>query len=205
MFPTRQFNRSPVRSPIKRSQLNSLLVERIPQAFDHILRWLDRRQHQILIVALLWLAIPLIIKRSAVWQQGIMAVALAAMGLLILRLEENQENRRVSEQLHLLLIMLSVLATLRYWYYRTNYTLNFDGWLNTFFCLLLYTAEFYAIVTLILAYFQTLKISDRKSVDLSGVPEAQWFSVDVYNPNLQRRHRNCSQNSARCLSNRLSC
>ncbi|NJP10495.1 MAG: UDP-forming cellulose synthase catalytic subunit [Leptolyngbyaceae cyanobacterium RU_5_1] len=170
-------------SGLRRRQLTKWLVDLIPQAFDEILHWMGRRQYQILIAALIWLAIPLITKRPTILQQGTVAAVLIILGLMILQLEEYQTNRNKTEQLHLLMIMLSLLTTLRYWYYRTVYTLNFEGWLNTFFCILLYSAELYAIATLFLAYFQTLKISDRKSVDISNiVPEDEWFNVDVYIP-----------------------
>jgi cellulose synthase (UDP-forming) len=107
---------------------------------------------------------------------------LIGLGTLILRLEESQADARTSESLHLFLITLSVLTTLRYWYYRTNYTLNFDTRVDTVFCLLLLLAELYAIATLFLSYFQTLKIKERQPVDLSAIPKRQWYSVDIYIP-----------------------
>jgi cellulose synthase (UDP-forming) len=71
---------------------------------------------------------------------------------------------------------------MRYLHYRVSYTMNFDDWINGFFSLLLFTAELYAIVTLVLAYFQTIKIKDRKPVDLSLYPQDQWPNVDIYIP-----------------------
>jgi cellulose synthase (UDP-forming) len=170
-------------SPAKRRQrLTTFLVDSIPQVFDEVLRWLSRRQMLLLFGALLWLSIPLITTRSNVWQQGLVAVVLIIVGMVVVRLEEHRDDRRASEQLHMFMVMLSLLTTLRYFYYRTSYTMNFDGWLNTIFCLLLYAAEMYAILTLILAYFQTLKIRERKSIDLSTIPEDQLPSVDIYIP-----------------------
>jgi cellulose synthase (UDP-forming) len=159
-----------------------LLVERIPQAFDEILKWLSHRQLLLLIVSLLLLLTPLITARPAIWQQGVVAALLIATGRLALQMEEQNPSKRTSEYLHLFLILLSIVTTLRYLYYRTNYTLNFDDWINGIFCLLLFVAELYAIGTLILAYFQTIKIRDRKPVDLSLYPQDQWPKVDIYIP-----------------------
>ncbi|HEY9646775.1 MAG TPA: UDP-forming cellulose synthase catalytic subunit [Chroococcidiopsis sp.] len=135
-----------------------------------------------LVVLLLVLSAPLVVTPLKIWQQTIVAVFLMALGWFVVELEQKQTRRRSSEYLHLFLAWLSVVTTLRYLYYRTNYTLNFDGWVNGFFCLLLYAAEFYAIATLLLSYFQTLKLLDRKPVDISGIPQSQWFSVDIYIP-----------------------
>lgn len=164
------------------SQATTLLVDGFPKGFNWLLYWLSRRQLAILLVALLWLCTPLITVRPALWQQGVVAALMIVIGRMLLRMEERQTNSKVSEYLHLLLACLSVLVTLRYFYYRTAYTINFDTWLNAIFSLLLYAAEMYAIATLMLAYFQTAKIRNRRSVDLSAIPQEQWLTVDVYIP-----------------------
>jgi cellulose synthase (UDP-forming) len=165
-----------------RTHLTTWLVDRLPQQFDQVLRWLSRRQLVVLLVCLSWLAIPLITIRPNVWQQSIAAALLIGTGSVLLKLEDRQAKSHSSEYLHLLLITLSLLVTMRYLYYRSSYTLNLDGWLNSLFSILLYTAELYAIATLALAYFQTLKIKSRQSVDLKDFPQEQWFSVDIYIP-----------------------
>lgn len=166
----------------QRKRLSDLLVERVPQAFDKVLRWLSVSQLLLLIVSLVWLMSPLITVRTAIWQQGIVAALLIAVGRFILQMEEQQPTKKTSEYLHLFLIVLSVITTVRYLYYRVNYTLNFDDIINGTFCFLLFSAELYAIITLVLAYFQTLKIKDRKPVDLSLYPQEQWPKVDIYIP-----------------------
>jgi cellulose synthase (UDP-forming) len=166
----------------QRERIANLLVERIPQAFDEILKWLSHRQLLLLIVSMLLLLTPLITARPAIWQQGVVAALLIAAGRLALQMEEQNPSKRTSEYLHLFLILLSIVTTLRYLYYRTNYTLNFDDWINGIFCLLLFVAELYAIGTLVLAYFQTIKIRDRKPVDLSLYPQDEWPKVDIYIP-----------------------
>ena len=166
----------------QREQLSVWLVDRVPHAFDKILQWLSGRQLLLLIVSLILLLTPLITARPAIWQQGVVAAMLIAVGRLALQMEEQKPRKRTSEYLHLFLILLSIVTTLRYLYYRTNYTLNFDDWINGMFCLLLFVAELYAIGTLVLAYFQTIKIRDRKPVDLSLYPQDQWPKVDIYIP-----------------------
>jgi cellulose synthase (UDP-forming) len=175
---------SPVRQ-VRRSlfpRLTDWLVNRVPQEFDSLLQRLGQRQLWMLTGLLLVLSVPLIVTPLKVWQQGFVAVLLMFIGWLIVQIEKHQANQQTSEYLHLFLVWLSLVTTARYLYYRTAYTLNFDGWLNAIFCLLLYGAELYAILTLVLAYFQTLKIRDRQPVDLSTIPQDQWFKVDIYIP-----------------------
>ncbi|MFQ3637090.1 MAG: UDP-forming cellulose synthase catalytic subunit [Cyanobacteriota bacterium] len=136
----------------------------------------------VLLSALLWLATPLLTARPGIWQQGILGFSLVFLGNWLVRLEEQQDDSVISERLHLVLIALSGLTTLRYFYYRTFYTLSLDSWLNAIFSVLLYAAEMYAILTLFLAYFQTLRIRQRQPIDLSTVPQEQWPTVDVYIP-----------------------
>lgn len=143
---------------------------------------MGQRQLRWLMFVLLFLSLPLIVTPLRVWQQGVVAVLLVLTGWLVVRIEQHQTNEVKSEYLHLFLVWLSVVTTLRYFYYRTSYTLNFDSWLNGTFSALLYVAELYAVLTLVLAYFQTLKIKDRKPVSLAAIPQNQWFKVDIYIP-----------------------
>ncbi|PSB19802.1 cellulose synthase catalytic subunit (UDP-forming) [filamentous cyanobacterium CCP2] len=176
----------PRRTPAWLDRLNTIsttvLVDRIPQSFDWLLQWLSRRQLVLMMICLLWICIPLITIRPTFWQQGMVALLMIGVGRFLLTLEERHPQGRISEYLHLLLVCLSVLVTLRYFYYRTAYTLNLDSWLNTFFSLLLYFAELYGIATLMLAYFQTAQLQTRKPIDLKQFPQEQWFTVDVFIP-----------------------
>lgn len=127
-------------------------------------------------------AVPLIVTPLSLLQQTILAIFFVGLGWFFVWLEQRQQSRRTSERLHLMLVWLSVLVTLRYLYYRTFNTLNLDGWLNSIFSLMLYAAELYAIMTLLLAYFQTLRIRERTPIDLAAVPLDQWPKVDIYIP-----------------------
>jgi cellulose synthase (UDP-forming) len=154
----------------------------LPTRFERFLPGAGKWQVFWLVVLLLILSFPLIVTPLKVWQQTIVAVVLVAIGWFIVRLEQRQTQQQSSEYLHLFLAWLSIVTTLRYLYYRSNYTLNLDSWVNGFFSVLLFGAELYAIATLLLSYFQTLKLRNRQPIPLSTVPQSQWFSVDVYIP-----------------------
>ena len=158
------------------------LVERLPTIFNWVLQWLNRRQLLVLSGAIGVFCLPLITTRSSIWQQGMIALLLIGVGQVMLRLEEHAKRKRTSEALHLLLIALSLLTTGRYLYYRSQHTLNFDNWVSSFFCLLLFGAELYAISTLVLTYFQTIRIKERRSIPLSTFPPEAWPHVDIYIP-----------------------
>jgi cellulose synthase (UDP-forming) len=166
----------------KRQRLINMLVNPVPNFFDRTLRHVGRRQLLWLVSLLLLLSVPLIVTPLEIWQQGVVAALLIAIGWVVVQVEHAQNDARTSEYLHLFLVWLSVITTLRYFYYRSAYTLNFDGWVNSFFCVLLYVAELYAVVGLLLAYFQTLKLKERQPVPLELRPIEQWFKVDIYIP-----------------------
>lgn len=166
----------------KSQWLTNLLINPVPQFFDRVLNRFGQRQLLWLIGLLAIASLPLVITPLEIWQQGLVAVALIAIGWLVVHIEGRQADPRVSEYLHLFLIGLSIIATVRYFYYRTAYTFNFDSWINGFFCVVLYIAELYAFVGLLLAYFQTLKLKDRKPVPLDTRSQDEWFKVDIYIP-----------------------
>jgi cellulose synthase (UDP-forming) len=154
----------------------------LPDGFARLMPWAGKRDLFLLVMLLLVLSIPFIVTPLQLWQQMVVAVGLILISWLILQFEKRQPHRRMSEYLHLLLAWLSIVTTLRYLFYRTAYTLNLDTWVEGFFSLLLFAAELYAIATLLLSYFQTLRLRDRTPVDLDGIPQQQWFTVDVYIP-----------------------
>ncbi|MEM9264351.1 MAG: UDP-forming cellulose synthase catalytic subunit [Cyanobacteria bacterium P01_F01_bin.13] len=165
-----------------RPLLLELLIITLPDWFDRSLQWLSKQQLLVLGMCLTTFAWPIMTARPTILQQGLVALALLGVGQVLLRLEDRQTSKRVSEYLHLLLIALSTITTLRYLYYRSNYTLNLDSWLDGFFSILLFVAELYAISTLLLSYFQTLRIRDRKSIPLNQWPQERWPTVDIYIP-----------------------
>lgn len=164
------------------AQAQLCLVERLPAAFDWVFEWISRRQLLILCISVGIFCLPLITVRPSIWQQALISGLLILVGQFILRLEEQAKDTSTSEDLHLFLISLSLLTTGRYLYYRSQYTLNFEGIISIFFCLLLFGAELYAITTLVLSYFQTLKLKSRHPIDLSTIPVEEWPKVDIYIP-----------------------
>lgn len=164
------------------SNASHWLVTGIPAGFDWIFKWLNRRQLLVLTGAMAALCVPLITVRPGIWQQALISIFLVAVGIFVLRLEEDTDDATASEALHLFLISLSLLTTTRYLYYRSQYTLNFQGVISSIFCLLLFSAELYAITTLVLSYFQTLKLKQRRPIELATIPFADWPRVDIYIP-----------------------
>lgn len=176
-------NSSPRRYQSKGQRVLAWFVELIPNFFDRLFRRNSAPQLVFLMALLLVLAIPLIITPLEIWQQGIVAILLIGLGWGVTDIEHKHAKGQTSEYLHLFMVWLSLITTFRYLYYRTNYTLNLtSGWLDAVCSVLLFLAELYAIMTLALAFFQTLKLKERKAVDLATIPENQWFKVDIYIP-----------------------
>ncbi|MGB3614966.1 MAG: UDP-forming cellulose synthase catalytic subunit [Elainellaceae cyanobacterium] len=128
------------------------------------------------------ISVPLIVTPLQVWQQGVVAVGFVGLGWGVVALEQRQRQWRASEYLHLFLVWISVITTFRYLFYRVSYTLNFSTALSGIFTILLFVAELYAIGTLLLSYFQTIRTRDRQHVSIAHVPEQELPSVDIYIP-----------------------
>lgn len=64
------------------------------------------------------------------------------------------------------LIVLSVVASTRYLYWRLTETISFDTWLSGLFGSLLFIAETYAWIVLVFGYFQTAWPLERKPVPM---------------------------------------
>jgi cellulose synthase (UDP-forming) len=159
------------------------LVDLIPNLFDRILGRSGKWQLFFLMFVVVLLSIPFIVTPLTLTQQIIAGLVLTGLAWLVVAVEKKQNNSDTSEYLHLFLVWLSLVTTFRYLYYRTNFTLNLtSGWADATFSILLYIAELYAIMTLGLSFFQTLKLKERKSPDISGIPAEQLFSVDIYIP-----------------------
>jgi len=101
-----------------------------------------------------------------------------ALGTLLIFLVFNRFQGRT---ITLLLILLSTLVSLRYIFWRVTETLDFGTFLQSFLGVGLLMAEIYAIIALVLAYFQTLWPLDRKPAPLPLDPE-EWPEVDVFIP-----------------------
>jgi cellulose synthase (UDP-forming) len=177
-------NESSQKNLTKSARFVGWFVDLVPNFFDRLLGNAGKWQLFVLMFIAIVLSIPFIITPLSPYEQGIVAVALTALAWLVTVMEQKQSTTgNTSEYLHLFLVWLSLVTTFRYLYYRTSYTLNLTaGWVDAVFSILLYIAELYAIMTLALSFFQTLRLKDRKSIDISNIPPDQLFSVDIYIP-----------------------
>jgi len=90
-------------------------------------------------------------------------------------------NRFTGRVATLALIVVSVVMSTRYLYWRLTMTVAMELSADVIFGGLLLLAEIYAFVMLLLGYFQSLQPLDRKPVPLPEDPR-RWPTVDVYIP-----------------------
>ncbi|KQM22071.1 UDP-forming cellulose synthase catalytic subunit [Novosphingobium sp. Leaf2] len=77
--------------------------------------------------------------------------------------------------------LLAVMVSTRYLFWRTTQTLAFNTPLEFFFGGVLYLAELYAWVILLLGFLQTSWPLDRPVIEPEGTPDT-WPTVDIYIP-----------------------
>ncbi|MEO4045959.1 UDP-forming cellulose synthase catalytic subunit [Pseudomonas sp. CAU 1711] len=125
-----------------------------------------------LLAALLVLAVivaaPLDLERQMLFTAACMAAA------LLLR-------RHANRLAILAMIVMSVIASLRYMYWRLTSSLGFESLLDMLFGYGLVLAELYALLVLLLGYLQTAWPLQRKPYPLPA-DQRLWPSVDVYIP-----------------------
>lgn len=103
-------------------------------------------------------------------------VVYIALGLMFLLNE-----LKPSQFIKLLMYALAAFIMLRYFFWRTFFTLGSDSFFGLFFCVLLYLAEGYCIVLTFLGMFINIFHVRRDGMAPSGEPES-WPSVDVLIP-----------------------
>ncbi|WP_297610498.1 UDP-forming cellulose synthase catalytic subunit [uncultured Sutterella sp.] len=81
----------------------------------------------------------------------------------------------------LLLIILSILVSTRYLWWRYSETLNLDSTAGAVCSILLVAAETYAWVVMLLGYFQVFWVLDRKPIPCPA-DKSLWPHVDVFIP-----------------------
>lgn len=79
------------------------------------------------------------------------------------------------------LLTLSLVATLRYLWWRVTATMPVGEPVDLFFALILFAAELYAVTILLLGYFQTAWPLNREEAPLPA-DRSEWPSVDIYIP-----------------------
>ena len=81
----------------------------------------------------------------------------------------------------IVMILLSITASTRYMYWRITETLFWETPIDMVGGLLLFGAEFYAVIVLLLGYFQTAWPLQRKPVPMPA-DVSTWPTVDVFIP-----------------------
>lgn len=131
-----------------------------------------------------WLQLPMLLVAMPVlvlcitqplepYQQALFAGLLWLIALGVARFS----GRRAT----LILIVLSILVSSRYFWWRYSSTLNWDDPLDLGCGLLLLAAESYSWLVLILGYLQSIWPLDRQPCPLP-TDMANWPSVDIYIP-----------------------
>jgi len=87
------------------------------------------------------------------------------------------KHRRIS----IVLVILSLLMSTRYIYYRATETLHFNSTIETILGLGLFLADIYVWVVLILAYLQTMWPLNR-TIEPLPADMSLWPTVDIYIP-----------------------
>ncbi|MCC2596004.1 UDP-forming cellulose synthase catalytic subunit [Pusillimonas sp. MFBS29] len=81
----------------------------------------------------------------------------------------------------LVLVTISVVASLRYMYWRVTSTLGFETWLDIGFGYGLLLAEIYALTVLLASYFQSAWPLQRQPI-MMPQDLASWPTIDIYIP-----------------------
>jgi cellulose synthase (UDP-forming) len=102
---------------------------------------------------------------------------LAIAGFLVFLIVSRFEGRGAI----FFLVALSSLISMRYLYWRLTETLEYTGYIGTFLGTGLLLAEVYAVIALLLSYFQQLWPLNRKPVPLPAAIE-EWPVIDVFIP-----------------------
>lgn len=132
--------------------------------------WALRAGFVILGLAIAW---PVIVTPLAAEDQAMLAVG-GIVAFLAL-------NRFTSRRATMVLAVLSCLVSLRYLNWRVADTLQPESFWQGFFMIGLVLAEAYAVLALLLGYFQTLWPLERRPVPLPADPDT-WPVVDVFIP-----------------------
>jgi cellulose synthase (UDP-forming) len=135
--------------------------------------WQSRPLRMLIMIFAVMLAALVVTTPLEPANQALFSLALFACALLMRRVA----GRGVT----LFLVVISVLASTRYLWWRLAYTMNWDDpWAFAWGAVLL-MAEIYAWVALLLGYFQSAWPLKRRPVPLP-VDRSQWPTIDVYIP-----------------------
>jgi len=139
-----------------------------------IRQWPEHLQRLLLLCAALLCVVVLagvISAPASLSQQFLLGLALVIAALVL---------RRFGGRLPIIaMISLSLIASLRYMYWRLSETLELESFHDTLFGYTLVVAELYALVVLVFGCVQTAWPLKRRPILLEQAPE-DWPSVDVF-------------------------
>ncbi|MFN0306128.1 MAG: UDP-forming cellulose synthase catalytic subunit [Burkholderiales bacterium] len=139
---------------------------------DHFL-WRSRPMRILIMTGAAILALLAVTTPLEPTSQMLFAFTLFAFVMLV--------RRVTGKGVTLLLVVISVLASTRYLWWRLAYTMNWDDSWALAWGALLVTAEIYAWLALLLGYFQSAWPLNRQPVPLPN-DRGQWPTIDVYVP-----------------------
>ena len=154
---------------------------------DGFMRYVDKLANLPVLDSRLALLIAIVIAAGPVWliittPVGLFWQAVFAVGSFALC---SWLRRYEGHLISICLMMISLLTSFRYFYWRVTETIGFGvpgvTYVDLFFAIGLILAEFYAVLVLILGYFQVLWPLHRRPYPLPEDTD-EWPTVDVFIP-----------------------
>jgi len=149
--------------------VNADLNNKFAASFWHNMQWRDKLlMLLIVLLSLLCITVPFSLEAQAIF---VCALYLMARAL----------QRMLGRFSSMLLIVLSLVVSTRYIWWRTTNTLNWDSTTGLILGLVLLSAELYAWLVLLLGYFQNIWPLQRTPQQLPDDPET-WPTIDLFIP-----------------------
>ncbi|MBX0311896.1 MAG: glycosyltransferase, partial [Sulfurihydrogenibium sp.] len=140
---------------------------------DYLHKYLSEKWLKILFFPVFILYILLIATPTPLWVQFLSFLVIFFLTLIFIK------NRK--ESIKVFIILIGVFVSLRYFYWRTFNTINLDdGIFNAVASVILYLAELYSIIILLLGSFMSLRLLERNHINLEK--KEDFLTVDVFIP-----------------------
>jgi len=140
---------------------------------DYLHKYLSEKGLKILFFPVFILYILFIITPTPLWIQFLSFLVIFFLTLIFIK------NRK--ESIKVFIILIAIFVSLRYFYWRTFNTINLDnGIFNAAASVILYLAELYSIIILLLGSFISLRLLERNHINLEK--KEDFLTVDVFIP-----------------------
>jgi cellulose synthase (UDP-forming) len=140
---------------------------------DYLHKYLSEKWLKILFFPVFILYILFIITPTPLWIQFLSFLVIFFLTLIFIK------NRK--ESIKVFIILIAIFVSLRYFYWRTFNTINLDdGIFNAVASVILYLAELYSIIILLLGSFVSLRLLERNHINLEK--KEDFLTVDVFIP-----------------------